>query len=184
LAYLSLAIPLQGAQRLRPIPASKQRIVVLIELYALTWVLLIGTSILTRRVGVGGLSWIPLWNGSLLVAVTLVLFEQRSWGITRQVDTVDFRQAETEDSETTPLLQENDRPTDSMVLDQRTKDEAPLWWIFQFLFSAVAPVVNLSTIFAIWIGAMPQTVSDGGSAGIGMRILFCPGVFEFSSTLL
>jgi hypothetical protein len=168
---LTLAIPLQGAQRLRPIPASKQRIVILIELYALTWALLVGTSILTRRVGVAGLSWIPLWNGSLLVAVILVLFERRLWGINRQVDVVHLRQEETEDSETTPLLQGNDHPTptDSLVLDERTKDEAPLWWTFQFLFSAVAPMVNLSTIFTIWIGAMPQTVPDGGSVGIGAR---------------
>jgi hypothetical protein len=174
LAYLSLAIPLQGAQHLRPIPSSKQRIVILIELYALTWALLVGTSILTRRVGVAGSSWIPLWNGFLLVAVTPILFERRLWGISRQVDTAELRQEETEDSETMPLLPESDRPTDSLVLDERIKDEAPFLWIFQFLFSAVAPVVNLSTIFTTWIGAMPQTIPDGGSVGIGMRGLLLP----------
>jgi hypothetical protein len=162
LAYLSLAIPLQLSQRLRPIPASKQQSIILVELYALTWVFLVGATILTRRVGVAGLYWIPLWNGSLLVAIAPVMFG-RLWS-TSQLDTVVLRQ---EVSETTPLLQQDD-PTNSLVLDERTQDKASFWWIFQFLFSAVAPVVNLATIFTIWICAMPQTIPDGGLVGIGM----------------
>jgi hypothetical protein len=169
LAYLSLAVPLQLSQRLRPIPAGKQRSIILVELYALTWTFLIGTTILTRLANIAGLYWVPLWNGSLLVAIALGVLE-RPWGAS-QVDPVDSHQEGVEVSETTPLLQQHDSSTDSVVLEERTQDEAPFWWIFQFLFSATAPVVNLASIFAIWICAMPQTIPDGGSVGIGMGSL-------------
>ncbi|KAH9961137.1 hypothetical protein BGW80DRAFT_1463970 [Lactifluus volemus] len=74
---------------------------------------------------------------------TPILFERRLWGISRQVDTAELRQEETEDSETMPLLPESDRPTDS----GGTGGES-------------------LTIFTTWIGAMPQTIPDGGSVGI------------------
>ena len=103
------------------------------------------------------------------MAVVLGVFEGLTG--TSRMNTVDRREESTEASETTPLLQEHVRPTNSSVLDEGTKDSAPFWWIFQFLFSAAAPVVNLATIFSIWVSALPQTIPDGGSVVMGMRSL-------------
>ncbi|KAH9959052.1 hypothetical protein BC827DRAFT_1215483 [Russula dissimulans] len=178
LAYLSMAIPLQLARRLRPIPAGKQRLVILIELYALTWFLLVGATVLTVRINVVGFYWITLWNASLLVAAVIGMSEGL-WGtgkagriILPRTGTEDDQEAQSgeeqehEALETAPLLDRHASPTRSLVLDEKTQDRAYFWWIFQFIFSTTAPLLNLATIYTIWIGAMPQTIPDGGSVGI------------------
>ena len=183
LAYLSMAIPLQLARRLRPIPAGKQRLIILIELYSLTWFLLVGATVLTVRVNVVGFYWITLWNASLLVAAVIGMSEGL-WGtgkagriILPRTGTEGDRevqpggQQEREASETTPLLRRHASPTRSLVLDEKIQDRAYFWWIFQFIFSTTAPLLNLATIYSIWIGAMPQTIPDGGPVGIGMLSL-------------
>jgi hypothetical protein len=177
LAYLSLAIPLQLAQRLRPIPPNKQLFVILVELYGFTWLLLVGATILTRRINIVGLYWITFWNASLLVAVVLGISESL-WGNGKAGRLIPHRresegdqgtptgeQQETEASETTPLLRQDASQTSSLAPDEIGKD---FWWIFQFIFSSTAPVLNLATIYSIWINAMPQTIPDGGPVGIGM----------------
>ena len=182
LAYLSLAVPLQFAQHLRPIPASKQRFVILIELYGLTWILLLGATILMQRIKVVGLYWIAFWNASLLVAVVLG-FSESLWSNGKAVRPIPRRsksegdravqtgeQQETEASENTPLLRQHASPTVSsptISLEPDVKGKE-FWWIFQFIVSTTLPVLNLATIYAIWIGAMPQTIPDGGWVGIGM----------------
>lgn len=183
LAYLSLTIPLQLAQRLRPIPPSRQRSVILVQLYGLTWVFLATTTFLTQRVIIAGLYWIALWNASLLVAAVLGAFEGL-WGtgkagrivLPREESDDDGddahprgrhrQQGESETSETTPLLRQRTSPTHSLVLDETAQDKAYFWWIFQFMISMTAPVVNLTTIYTIWIGAMPQTIPEGDWVGM------------------
>jgi len=126
---------------------------------------------------VAGLYWIAFWNASLLVAVVLGMSESL-WGNgkagqlnPRQREnegdqgTQTGEQQEAEASETTPLLRQHASPTGPLVPDEKGKD---LWWIFQFIFSSTSPVLNLATIYSVWIGAMPQTIPDGGSVVIGM----------------
>jgi hypothetical protein len=177
LAYLSLAIPLQLAQHLRPVTPKKQLFAILVELYTFTWFLLIGATILTQRINIAGLYWIAFWNASLLVAVVLGMSESL-WGNGRvgqliphgresegDQGTQTGERQETEASETTPLLRQHPSQTNSLVPDEKDKE---FWWIFQFIFSSTAPVLNLATIYSIWINAMPQTIPDGGPLGIGM----------------
>ena len=174
LAYLSLAFPLQLAQHLRPITPNKQLFTILVELYGLTWLLLVGATILTQRANVAGLYWIAFWNGSLLAAVVLGMLE-RLWSnggarllIVHQRESKGDQtgeQQKTETSETTPLLRQGASQTNSPVSDEKGKEP---WWIFQFIFSSTAPVLNLATIYSVWISAMPQTIPDGGSVGMGM----------------
>jgi hypothetical protein len=164
LAYLTLAIPLQLAQDFRPITPNRQLFAVLVELYGFTWLLLVGATILTRRINIAGLYWIAFWNASLLVAVVLGMSE-RLWGNGRAGRSIPHRresegdqgtqtgeQQETEASETTPLLRQRASQTSSLVPDEKGKD---FWWIFQFIFSSTVPVLNLATIYSIWINAMP-----------------------------
>jgi hypothetical protein len=178
LAYLSLAIPLQLAQRLRPILPGHQLFIILVELYALTWFLLVGATVLTQRMNILGLYWIALWNASLLVAVVVAIFEGL-WNDEKASQVVPPReeseddevaqpgeQQETEDSETAPLLGQHASSVIPPALDE--EDGTYYWWIFQFILSMSAPVINLATTYSIWIGAMPQTIPDGGWVGIGM----------------
>ena len=155
------------------------------ELYGLTWVFLAATTFLTQRVVIAGLYWIALWNASLLMAAVLGAFEGL-WGTGKAGRIVLPREesdsegeevahprgrhqqrVESETSETTPLLRPRTSPTHSLVLDETAQDKAYFWWIFQFMISTTAPVVNLATIYVIWIGAMPQTIPDGDWVGIG-----------------
>jgi hypothetical protein len=171
-----LAIPLKVAQHVRPIPPNKQRFIILVELYALTWFLLAGATVLAQRVNILGLSWIALWNVSLLVTVTLAMLEgsrdnrraDQAFSVREEGegDLVGHprEQQETEAFETTPLLPQHPSAANSRMLD-KTLD---FLWIFQFIFAMTAPVLNLATIYSIWMGAMPQTIPDGGWVGIGM----------------
>ena len=155
------------------------------ELYGLTWVFLAAVTFLAQRVIIAGLYWIALWNASLLMATVLGAFEGL-WGTGKAGRIVlprDESESEGEDdaprslrrpqqnegesSETTPLIRQRSSPTHSLVLDETVQDKAFFWWIFQFLISTAAPVVNLGSIYAIWIGAMPQTIPDGGWVGSG-----------------
>jgi hypothetical protein len=175
-----LAIPLQLAQRVRPIPPSQQLCIILVELYALTWFLLVGATILTQRINILGFYWIALWNASLLVAVILAILEglSRNEKATQVVPPREEgeddevaqpgEQQEIEDSEMAPLLGQHARSISPPALDERTDDGTYFWWIFQFILSMSAPVINLATIYSIWIGAMPQTIPDGGWVGIGV----------------
>ena len=176
LAYLSLAVPLQVAQHVRPIPPSKQRSILLVELYALTWFLLVGATVLSQRIKILGLSWIALWNASLLVAVILAMLEgsrdnrREDQAVHPQEESEGDQvgqageQQETEASETTPLLRRPTSAADSRMLAK----SLDFWWMFQFIFSMTAPVLNLTTMYSIWVAAMPQTIPDGGWVGIGV----------------
>ena len=180
-----MAIPLQLAQRVRPIPPSRQRSVILVELYGLIWVFLAVITFLTQRVIIAGLYWIALWNASLLAATILGAFEGL-WGtgkagrivLPREENESDGEEAtpprarhqqqdDGQSSERTPLLWPRTSPTQSLVLDETVQDRAFFWWIFQFIISTTAPVVNLASIYTIWIGAIPQTIPDGDWVGNG-----------------
>jgi hypothetical protein len=169
----------------RPIPPSRQRSVILLELYGLIWVSLAIITFLTQRVIIAGLYWIPLWNASLLVPTILGAFEGL-WGTGKAGRIVLPREESESDSEdatpprarrqqqdddqtsgSTPLLRQRTSPTQSLVLDETVQDRAVFWWIFQFIISTTTPVVNLASIYAIWIGAMPQTIPDGDWVGNG-----------------
>lgn len=81
-------------------------------------------------------------------------------------------QQATEDSETTPLLGQH---AHSIPPAFDEEDRTYYWWIFQLIISMSAPVINLATVYLIWIGAMPQTIPDGGWVGIGM--FYSPPLF-------
>ena len=132
---------------------------------------------LMQRIKVAGFYWVAFWNASLLVAVALGLSE-RLWSNGKAVRSIPRRgesesdqaaqtgeHQEAETTENTPLLRQRAFPTISLAPEEKGKD---FWWILQFIISSTLPVLNLATIYAIWIGAMPQTIPDGGWVGIGM----------------
>ena len=56
LSYLSFTLSLSLAQYLRPVPPAKQKFAVLLEVYLLTWVLLVASTAVTGGKNVSGLS--------------------------------------------------------------------------------------------------------------------------------
>ncbi|KAI0055717.1 Zn-dependent exopeptidase [Artomyces pyxidatus] len=188
LAYLTLAAPLTVAQYVRPIPAAKQKLVVLGELYFLTWVLLVGATVLVQRTGLAGTYWVGLWNAGLLLALVFAMMEGL-WGKGRGGREIleddehrngegstnvvveapeDGVQEEEEASETTPLIngaRDRELPKD-LVLDEEVQDKAFIWWIIQMILSVPVPLITLGAILLLWLGSMPQTAPDGGWVGV------------------
>ena len=71
LSYLTLAIPLSLAEKVRPVTPARQKFIVLFELYAMTWVLLLGATILIQHTNITGLYWVGAWNACALLAVMI-----------------------------------------------------------------------------------------------------------------
>jgi hypothetical protein len=156
-----------------------------VELYGLTWVFLAAITFLAQRVVIAR----AILDRALecLVASGSVLgaFEGL-WG-TGKAGRIVLPREESEsegEDDAPPRVASNSEmraklprphlyfgsaasPTHSLVLDETVQDKAFFWWIFQFIISTAAPVVNLATIYVIWIGAMPQTIPDGDWVGTG-----------------
>ncbi|TFY65290.1 hypothetical protein EVJ58_g2077 [Rhodofomes roseus] len=75
LSYVAIAGPLQLLQRFIPTSPSSQKLVLLLEHYFLTWVLLVVATIQVREHGLGGVYWITAWNLTAWLAVGTALGE-------------------------------------------------------------------------------------------------------------
>ncbi|THH20498.1 hypothetical protein EW146_g874 [Bondarzewia mesenterica] len=214
LSYLSIVIPLSLAARMRPISPSRQKLIVLFEIYVFTWALLVGATILTQRANITGVYWVGAWNASALLAFVIVSYEGlsgvRKVGIKASTgrpaaegleddegdragsapageggslgnveqlpeedednsSNTDTQEREIETSESTPLIGRRPHKSSSKseeAIDEGVQDRAFFWWILEVLASIPVPVVLLGTIAFLWVGAMSQTVVDGGWVGI------------------
>lgn len=78
-----------------------------------------------------------------------------------------------EATERTPLMshrvvmRKSALKSSDVVLDETVQDRALFWWIMECLFEVPIPITLLGNILVLWVGAMSQTVLDGGWAGIG-----------------
>lgn len=91
-----------------------------------------------------------------------------------------------EATETTPLMShrvvmpKSVLKSSDVVLDEELQDKALFWWILESLFEVPVPVTLLGSILFLWVGAMSQTVLDGGWVGIGelthvlLALALCP----------
>lgn len=78
-----------------------------------------------------------------------------------------------EATETTPLMShrvvmpKSVLKSSGVVLEEELQDKALFWWILESLFEVPIPITLLGSILFLWVGAMSQTVLDGGWVGIG-----------------
>ncbi|KAI0051551.1 hypothetical protein FA95DRAFT_1554372 [Auriscalpium vulgare] len=189
LSYLTLVIPLTLAEWVRPIPPAKQKLVVLVELYFLTWLLLLGAIVVAQQYGVAGTYWVGAWNASVLLAVVLAMIEGL-WGkgrggrVVLADESEDLANGEEETTQTavereeheheseeevterTPLITPANGMRKAVIADEEIQDQAFFWWIFQVVLSIPVPLISIGAISLIWLGAMPQTAPDGGWVGV------------------
>ncbi|KAJ7864816.1 putative zinc metalloprotease [Mycena olivaceomarginata] len=135
----------------------KQKHIMFLQTYILTWSLLIWATV-------------AAWNVSVLLACAIGCVENMlgaqgsydnhhvHYAPLPQTDDEEHPRAEVdaETTETTPLI----RP----IL--RTKEESGAigWWILQFLLAVSVPVTLVSHIAILFISATAQTLADGSSA--------------------
>ncbi|KAF7363856.1 Peptide hydrolase [Mycena sanguinolenta] len=170
LTYLSLVFVITPSSNHLP---EKQKHIMFLQTYILTWLLLVGATIAVSS-GIGGVYFVTAWNISVLLACAIGCVENML-GAQGSSDTYHVHyaplpqrddeeqpqagtSAATEATETTPLI----RP----VL--RTKDEngAIGWWIAQFILAVSVPVTLVAHIAILFMGATAQTLVDGSSAVI------------------
>ncbi|KAI0311189.1 hypothetical protein OF83DRAFT_1069216 [Amylostereum chailletii] len=176
LSYLSFALPLSLAHRLRPIPPAKQKLVVLVELYILTWILLIGAAAAVGTAKIAGVYWVGAWNASMLVAAVIAMVEglggkgHAGRQIVLSTPPPQEEEGDAASSERTPLIPRaapSPTPPPTIVdLDEKVQDRAVLWWVAQMVFTVPVPVLQLGNILFLWVRSMAQTVPDGGWVGI------------------
>ncbi|KAH9927741.1 uncharacterized protein B0H18DRAFT_1159691 [Fomitopsis serialis] len=75
LSYIAVVGPLQILQSAIPTSPSSQKLVLLLEHYFLTWVLLVVATVQVHKYGVGGVYWITAWNLTAWLAVGTALGE-------------------------------------------------------------------------------------------------------------
>lgn len=75
LSYLAIVGPLHLARTVLPSPVVPQKLAVALEVYALTWVLLVLTTVAIDRRGLGGIYWVTVWNASTFLAAGVALVE-------------------------------------------------------------------------------------------------------------
>ena len=74
-SFLSIGLSLSLFSRVKPSHPSSQKFAILLEVYLLSWILLVFGTILLNNKGVGGVYLITVWNVSAWVASVLALAE-------------------------------------------------------------------------------------------------------------
>lgn len=200
LSYLAFTLSLSLAQYLRPVPPAKQKFAVLLELYLLTWALLVASTVVTGGLNVSGLYWVGAWNASAFIAVIWGMIESlagkghggreiilpppnsgneeaaHSAPAPAQAEESAHRDHDDDDeaTERTPLIgrwRRRKAAPAAVVADEKAQDRAVLWWILQMLFSIPVPAYLIGCIARLWVQSMAQTVPDGGWAGISQYFL-------------
>ncbi|KAJ8488101.1 hypothetical protein ONZ45_g14086 [Pleurotus djamor] len=204
LAYLTftavLNIPIRLDGRLLP---EQQKHTTLLQLYILTWFLLLLSTVAIKKVDVGGVYSATVWNSLAWLGCVISGIEDMIgargtavWELHNQearrshfvrgvrYDAVgqdeepehEAREIETDPTEITPLIaQQRSAPRTSSDDEERG---AIGWWIIQLLVVLPIPLILLSHLAVILLGALPQTLADGSSA---MTVY---AALSFISTLL
>ncbi|KAJ7633001.1 hypothetical protein FB45DRAFT_792335 [Roridomyces roridus] len=151
----------------------RQKNIMFLQTYIFTWIgLVLATSAASS--GIGGLYFITAWNAAVLLACVVGCIEnmlgaEGSYEVYRRArhvhyaplpvhdDTVPPAEAETEDTETTPLL------PSTPARASKEENGAIGWWILQLVIAVTVPVTLLGHILVLLAGAMTQTLSDGSS---------------------
>ncbi|GBE82458.1 Vacuolar membrane protease [Sparassis crispa] len=75
LSYLAIVLPLQILQTLLPSAPVSQKLAVSLELYFLTWIFLLVSTIAIQKRHIGGVYWVTAWNISAWIVCGISLVE-------------------------------------------------------------------------------------------------------------
>lgn len=174
LAFIGIYVPLAPFMSWKPVP--RQKSIVLLETYIIWWILAVFNTILITK-QIGGLYVITFCHclafSSLAVTILEYVSSQRS-GAQRLASThtvedngIPEGQSGSDHTETTPLIQRRSGETPMSNVPEETKQP---YWALQYLILVPIPVIMVTQIALTFLGALPQTLADGGSPLLGKLI--------------
>ncbi|KAF7322407.1 Peptide hydrolase [Mycena chlorophos] len=178
LAYLSFFFIIAPSSTQFP---EKQKHVMLLQTYILTWLLLVlGT--LAVNSGIGGVYFITIWNAAVWLACLVGFFETLVGS--GDQPTPFFRRGHGGHVRYAPLPQREDRAgadseaaTESTPLITRSPQPPPAetgaigWWIPQLLLAVGVPITLVTHISVLLVASLSQTLSDGSPASTVYRAI-------------
>ena len=186
--------PLQILHEVLPAPPSSQKLAILLEIYFLTWVLLILSTVAIQELQIGGVYWVTFWNVGAWIATVLALLEgarrKANGGLRPSVEQSDADlnengrrlvtgirydasaddghgtvvEVETEPTEITPLIRQRNN---GHIGSASSDDEEHGWWCLQMLAEVLSPVLLISKITVLLINCQNHTLVDGNSPTLG-----------------
>ena len=212
LAYLSTVLVVSFPRNLGStvFAPEQQKLSVLLQLYGLTWVLLVFSTVVLRSAEIGSTYLITAWNVCALLACIVGLVEAMASAhgsdteaeaeFENHAHARDTRylaistEEDADEQESTHGIVENPEPTETTPLVQRehlhtltsSLDEgqgAIGWWILQLLLMVPLPVILVFHIVVMVLGAVNQTLTDGNSPASSKSTAQCKLLFKVFSLM-
>ncbi|KAF9237861.1 hypothetical protein BU15DRAFT_88557 [Melanogaster broomeanus] len=181
LAYLTtvlvLAFPL-NKHGIVPAP-ELQKHSILLQTYVFTWLLLVFSTVVLRKIEIGSSYWITAWNAGVLLGSIVAYVEgmTSARGFEPENGTEPEGQryvgapTSTQMGSKHPELLQDPQPTEITPLVRRERSLPPRpaegeqgaigWWILQLLLVVPVPVILVLHIAIMVLGAVGQTLTDG-----------------------
>ena len=189
LAYLSTVLVVSFPCNLRStvLAPEQQKLSIILQMYAFTWVLLVFSTVVLRSAEIGSTYFITAWNACALFGCVVGLIE----GMTNApcfgaetgsgsedhnyVGDARYQAIPTEEEGngqhlSSRIVEESD-PTETTPLVRREHLHPPPdqqkgtigWWILQFLLVVPLPVILVFHVLVMILNALDQTLTDGNS---------------------
>ena len=139
-------------------------------------------TVLVRDKKIGGLYVVTFFHIASLCALVVTFLEQLQVTTFRiqqlsgadAVEHEDIHQehGENEQTETTPLIRRGRAVTDTTDLHE---GENQSFWILGYLLLVPFPVILVTQMGTMLLGALPQTLADGSSSLLGTTIILLKG---------
>lgn len=161
----------------------QQKHAVILQTYVLTWLLLLGSTIVLAKLKIGGVYLISAWNAVVLLGSIVGCLEGITGAKSLSKQSVEIEEGideggiipdstdaehEADATEETPLIRSHRRSLGKAAEKGDEDDCAIGWWILQLLFVVPAPVILVSHVGVFTMGALSQTLADGSDPAIGM----------------
>lgn len=179
----------------------EQKLSILLQGYAFTWVLLVFSTVVLRSAEIGSTYFITAWNACALLGCVVGLVEEMTRVRGSEAETEvenesiayvggDRYQAisteeDTNGQQSSPRMVEEPEPTETTPLVPREHLRLPPpppsegqgaigWWILQLLLVVPLPVILVFHISVMILGATNQTLTDGNSPALSKSTLSVP----------
>ncbi|KZT43625.1 hypothetical protein SISSUDRAFT_1040091 [Sistotremastrum suecicum HHB10207 ss-3] len=174
LAFVSAAfvfqyLPLRLLAHFRPIP--RQKTIVLLELYIVSWLLLLFSTITITRFNLGAFYFLTFSNAGVFLSLLLALAEQFELRpVPAPPPAVDSNHNESDENnhtveeatENTPLLSREETDGDRFLAED--EENQIILWAIQFLLVVPFSAILLLHLSLLLLGSTNQTLADGNAA--------------------
>jgi hypothetical protein len=160
--------------------ADRQKSNMLLQMYILTWILLVAATMGLKFLNLGGVYVFSAWNAFSLLGCAVGLIEEISHASkisftgkeSRSSAEISPTSNSSELAETSPPLEKSaqavPQSSQTVNLDERSSFG---WWIIQLLLVIPVPITLLTHILLLLVDSLSQTLSDGNNPVIGSSTL-------------